>query len=188
MTDREQWKTAASGLRSAAIVLTGCMAAFLMVLWSARAYQQPRVRAMLSGYLEAPRDLIPLAQVLSPEPGIRVSPRTDPETADFIAVDLNASRCGARTSVAFLYGDPARRPYDRSFAVRRQPGDAGLTHIFMPIYDGFGRLEFSDAPLGCLEGVYRVRDPRQFGMLLEAMLPPGWRRQPLYQRLDDGGL
>jgi len=185
ISDRERWRTVVSGLGNAAIVLIGCMAAFLVVLWAARAYQQPRVRAMLGAYLEAPRAQIPLAQVLSPEPGIRVSPHTDPETADFIAVDLNASRCGDQTTVAFRYADPARRPYERSFAVRSQPAEAGLTHIFMPIYDGFRRLEFSDAPPGCIDGVYRVRDLRQFSMLLEAMLPPGWKRQALYQRLDD---
>ena len=55
----------------------------------------------------------------------------------------------------------------------------------MPIYDGFGRIEFSDAPEGCVEGVYRVRNPAQFGMLLEVMLSPGWRQQPLYQRLGE---
>jgi hypothetical protein len=166
------------------MVLTGCMAAFLVVLWTARAYQQPTVRGMLSRYLEAPRDQIPLAQVLSSEPRIRVSPHTDPETADLVAVDVNASRCGERTTVAFRYGDPARKGFERSFVVGRRSAGPGLTHIFMPIYKGFQRLEVYDAPPGCVDGVYRVRKPEQFTMLLEAILPPEWKREPLYQRLD----
>jgi len=60
---------------------------------------------------------------------------------------------------------------------------AGLTEIFMPIYDGFRRIELSDAPPGCVDGVYRIRDARKFPLLLEATLTPGWRRMPLFQRL-----
>ena len=40
---------------------------------------------------------------------------------------------------------------------------------------------------GCVDGVYRVRNPARFPMLLEVMLPPGWRHQPLYQRLGRAG-
>jgi hypothetical protein len=57
------------------------------------------------------------------------------------------------------------------------------THL-RSIYDGFRDLEFSDAPPGCVEGVYRVREPGRFSLLLEVMLGPGWRRAPLYQRLS----
>jgi hypothetical protein len=184
ITDRGRWTAARSGLRGAAVVLIGCAAAFLLVLWSARAYQQPEVRAMLSAYLGAPRDPIPLSQVLSADPRIRVSPHTDPETADFVAVDLDEARCGEHTTVAFRYGDPARRAYERSFAVRREPAKEGLTHIFMPVYDGFSRLDFVDAPTGCVDGVYRVRQPQQFPLLLEAVLTPDWKHEPMYQRLD----
>jgi hypothetical protein len=35
--------------------------------------------------------------------------------------------------------------------------------------------------------VSRVRNPEQFSLLLEAVLPPGWRDQPLYQRLGSVG-
>ena len=56
----------------------------------------------------------------------------------------------------------------------------------MPIYDGFHRLQFADAPPGCVDGIYRVREPERFPLLLEVMLRPGWRRAPLYQRLGGG--
>jgi hypothetical protein len=71
----------------------------------------------------------------------------------------------------------------RACSRSRDDGSRGLTHIFMPIYDGFDRLEFSDTPPGCVDGVYRVREPGRFPMLLEVLLRPGWRRAPLYQRL-----
>lgn len=176
------WRRAVAALARGACVLTAVALLLVLVLRVARAYQQPIARSMLAAYLAAPKDQIPLPQVFSDDQRVRTAPKTDPETADFIIVDVNASACGAHPTVAFSYNDP-RRPYGRLFAVDRQTGP-GLTHILMPIYGGFRRLEFGDAPPGCVDGVYRVRDVSRFSMLLEAMLPPDWRRQPLYQRLD----
>jgi len=142
----------------------------------------------LGSYLAAPRVEVESRPASGEsEVPVRVSPHTDPETADFVAVDINGSQCGAHPTVAFRYADAARRAYSRVFHVERS-GDPGLTHIFMPIYDGFGGLEFSDSPSGCVEGVYRVREPAQFPLLLEVMLRPGWRRAPLYQRLTEFGI
>jgi len=177
--------TLVAGFR-AAVVLAVCAAVLTLALWTTRAYQQRAIRTMLGEYLSAPREQIPSADVFSSAPGIRVSPHSDPETADFIAVDLNGSRCGERTTVTFRYEEP-RRPYGRSFALTRESREPGLTHIFMPVYDKFQRIDFSDAPEGCVDGVYRVRNPGRFPMLLEVMLPPGWRQQPLYQRLGRAG-
>jgi hypothetical protein len=178
--------TRAIALRSAvrsACTLTACFIVLVVVLWAARAYQQPGMRSLLNEYVTASREPIPLAQVLSSVPAIRVSPHTDPETADFIAVDLNGSLCGPHAAVAFRYEEGPRRPYGRSFDVPAGARAAGLTEIFMPIYDGFRRIELSDAPPGCVDGVYRIRDARKFPLLLEATLTPGWRRMPLFQRL-----
>ena len=79
--------------------------------------------------------------------------------------------------------ETARRAYSRVFSLPRD-ATPGLTQIFMPIYDGFRRLEFSDVAPGCIDGVYRVREPARFTLLLEVMLRPGWRRAPLYKQLD----
>ena len=46
-----------------------------------------------------------------------------------------------------------------------------------------GGLAFVDAPNGCVVAVDRVRDASRFPMLLEVVLPPGWKSAPLYQRL-----
>jgi hypothetical protein len=179
------WRAIAAPVARTAMLLTGCLAVLVLALWAARAYQQAAAQSLLGSYLAAGREQLPLAQVLSPgsEPAIRVSPHTDPETADFIAVDLNGSRCGEHAAVAFRYDEKSRRAYSRVFVVPRDDGSRGLTHIFMPIYGGFERLEFSDTPPGCVDGVYRVREPGRFPLLLEVLLRPGWRRAPLYQRL-----
>ena len=166
----------------AAGVLSACVIALAAALWAARAYQQPKVQSLLGEYLAAPREPVPLANGVSLESGVRVAPYTDPETADFIAVDINGSACGEHPTVTFRYDD-TRRAYGRSFEVPRHSDVDGLSHIFMPIYDRFQRLEFADAPPGCVVGVYRVRDSRRFPLLLEVLLRPGWRREPLYQRL-----
>ena len=179
------WRTtAASGLR-AAVVLMGCVAVLVLMLWAARTYQQAAARSLLGSYVAAGREQLALPEAWSggSEPAIRVSPHTDPETADFIALDLNGSRCGEHSTVAFRYDENTRRAYARVFEVRRDPEPRGLTQIFMPIYDGFRRIEFANTPAGCVDGVYRVREPGQFALLLEVMLRPGWRRAPLYQRL-----
>jgi hypothetical protein len=188
-TRPQVWRTAAAPLLRAGIVLTGCFAVLMLMLWAARMYQQAAAQSLLGSYLTAGREQLPLAGILSAEsePAIRVAQHTDPETADFIVVDLNASRCGEHATVAFRYDRDARRAYSRVFEIPRDDASVGLTHIFMPIYDGFHRLEFSDAPPGCVDGVYRVREPGQFPLLLEVVLRPGWRRAPLYQRLHATG-
>ena len=172
-------------LRRAIVVLTGCVAVLVSTLWAARAYQQTSVRSLVAGYLAAAREPLNVGQAQSARSPsvVRITPHTDPETADVIAVDLNGSKCGAHTSVAFRYDDSTRRAYSRVFDVRGEVDQHDLTHIFMPIYDGFERLDFTDAPPGCVDGVYRVREPGRFSLLLEVMLRPGWRRAPFYQRL-----
>ena len=75
-----------------------------------------------------------------------------------------------------------RREFSRRFVVHRTNVD-GTTRIFMPVYDDFQTIELSDTGPGCVGGIYRVRNPGQFTVLLEAILPPRWESLPLYQRL-----
>ena len=182
---RERGRRAAvqSAMRGVALV-AACAAVALAALWAARLYQQPRIRGMLNAYVAAPRDAIPRARLDSADQGVRVAPHTDPETADVIVVDVRPAACRETSAVAFRYDD-ARRPYGRVFPIPPVAQEDGLTEIFMPIYDGFGRLDLVDAPEGCVDGVYRLRDPRPFPMLLEARLDPGWRRRPLYQQFAE---
>ena len=183
-----QWDVIRSGAGRAALVLAATAAGLVVLLWGSRAYQQVAVRSLFARYNAAPKDEIPLDHVLSAGHGgtLRAAPRTDPETADYLLVEMNTWRCGEHPAVAFRYGPPARKDFSRTFTPTpdrsRDP-----TRIFMPVYDGFDRIDFSDLRPGCLGGVYRLRDPGQFPLLLEVMLPPDWRQRPLYQRLGGAG-
>ena len=168
--------------RRAALVLTASVAVLVLALAAIRVYQQNAARALIAGYVAADREPIARdprdAGAYAP---LRVAPHTDPETADFISVDIDRARCGDHATASFAF-EPSRRAYSRVFDISRTT-EVGVSQIFMPIYDGFARLAFADAPDGCIAGVYRMRDVHRFGLLLEAMLAPGWKHQPLYQRL-----
>ena len=166
--------------RRAIVAATLCVAALALALAAIRVYQQNVARTLISSYVGADREPIARAPDGSYAP-IRVAPHTDPETADFIAVDVDRARCGEHATASFEF-EPARRAYSRVFDIGRTT-ESGLTEILMPIYDGFSRLAFGDASERCVVGVYRVRNARRFGLLLEAELAPGWKHQPLYQRL-----
>jgi hypothetical protein len=168
-----------------ALAVVGFSAAGMIVLlWTARLYQGVVVRSLFETYLVAPRNEIPFREALS-EAVVPVMPppaRTDPETADFLDVSLNAWRCRPDSSVSFRYADAVRKDYGRVFTVPRVEDRRELTHIFMPVYDGFQGIVFSDASPGCIDGVYRLRTEGQ-PLLLETVLSPGWQKAPLYQRL-----
>lgn len=170
-------------------VLAGGFAVLVAILWIARAYQQATVGPLLESYLSAPKDEIPLAEVLSGSgrSALRSSLHSDPETADFLEVDLNRWRCGDRPVVTFRYGADyaTRKAFSRSFVLARDDSPA-VTRIFMPVYDLFQGIDFSDASPGCIDGVYRLHDMNE-PMLLEVVLSPGWRRAPLYQQLITPG-
>ena len=173
-----------SSLTRAVGVLASTAALLVIALAAARAYQQRAARTLLAEYEAAPREAIAFDGAGSR--AARAAPHTDPETADFIAVDVDGTRCGDRAVVAFRYDEP-RRAYSREFPVEARARAAGLTEIYMPIYDNFARVEFANAPAGCVAGLSRVRGADRFGLLLEAELTPGWRRAPLYQRLAAAG-
>lgn len=176
-----------SSIMRAALFLAASASALVLTLWVARVYQQVAARSLLRSYLAAPKEQIPIDATLPgmPQPIARTSPGTDPETADFLEVDLNEWRCGGRPEVTFLY-DSARLEFSRTFVVPPQADILAPNHIFMPVYDGFQAIELSDTRPGCLAGVYRVRNAGQFSILLEAALPPRWESMPLYQRFLTG--
>src|SRR6185436_16302895 len=105
---------------------------------------------------------------------LRPSPHSDPETADFLEVDLNRWRCGDRPVVTFRYGADyaTRKAFSRSFVLDRDDSPT-VTRIFMPVYDLFQGIDFSDARPGCIDGIYRLHDMNE-PMLLEVVLSPGW--------------
>jgi len=183
-----RWDAIRAGARRATLVIAATAAGLVVLLWGSRAYQQVAARSLFTRYNAAPKDEISLDRVLSAsdEATLRAAPRTDPETADYLLVEMNTWRCGERPAVTFRYGPPARKDFSRTFTPPRELS-RDPTRIFMPVYDGFDRIDFSDLRPGCLGGVYRLRDPGQFPLLLEVMLPPDWRQRPLYQQLGGAG-
>jgi hypothetical protein len=101
-----------------------------------------------------------------------------------MVVTLNAWRCADGASVTFRY-DKAF-PYDdfsRTFKLAQRSPHQQPTRIFAPIYRNFIGVEFSDTHPGCVGTVSRVRDLRNFSLLLPVVLPPRWERESLFQRL-----
>jgi hypothetical protein len=181
---RERLPGTMASVRRAALLLAVSAAVLTLALTTARVYQQRAARTLLRSYIAAPREPIPIEDMLpgTPHPVPRASPHTDPETADFLEVDVNGWHCGDAPAVTFRYNRATRKEFSRRFVVHRTNVD-GTTRIFMPVYDDFQTIELSDTGPGCVGGIYRVRNPGQFTVLLEAILPPRWESLPLYQRL-----
>jgi len=175
--------------RRGAILLAGCGGALILTLWAARAYQQASVRRLFGGYLAADKVPLPLPLTEPPdtlEPIPRASAAaTDPETADFLEVDVNRWRCGDNPTITFRY-QATRAEFSPTFTVPRSDRRAP-TRILSPIYNGFRGIELSDTRPGCVDGAYRVGHQGQFLLMPEVVLTPGWQQVPLYQRLRGWG-
>jgi hypothetical protein len=180
-------RVSASAAMRAALVLAGCALGLTMTLWVARGYQQRAARSLLEAYVAAPRDEISIdSPRRTVHPVGRLPHVTDPETAELLEVDINGWRCSDHSMIAFRYNPETRRAFSRIFPARRGLGQAenyGPTHIFMPVYNDFQGIDLSGTSPGCVGGVYRVRNPEQLAVMLEAVLPPRWEHMALYQRL-----
>jgi len=176
-------------VRSAAVALAGLAALLAAALWGARAYQQESARRTFETYLAAPKDEVPLSEV--PAGALHGVPRTatgtDPETADFLQIDVNRWLCGDASSITLRYDQSIRREFARRFAVTRDDSVRAPTRILTPVYDHFQGIELSDVPAGCVQAVYRARYPRDIRLMLEVVLPPRWRNSTLYQRFGEVG-
>jgi hypothetical protein len=170
-------------------VFGGSIAVLALVLWVARAQQRPTARTLFESYLAAGKDEIPqdVAFESMPRGVLRTSTGSRQERAEFLAVDVNGWRCDGDTTVTFRYDKAIRPTFSRRFTVPRNADMAEPTHIFTPVYRGFQALELSTAKPGCVDGVYRVRDPDAIPLMLEVMLPPRWRKMSLYQQFGEVG-
>jgi len=167
----------AAGLRRAATL--GFAAAVLIAgsMGLLRWYQERVVTELLSSYLAASWIPLDSAQGALPE----IEPKAWPQ---YLAVDLDQSRCLAEPKVTFRY-DPNTPDGDlsRSVTVHRRSHAVGVTRILQPVFEHYRSLEFSEATPGCVVGTYRLADLHRFPLLLGATLPPNWTAQPLHQRL-----
>jgi hypothetical protein len=163
--------------RATAIVMIPGAIVFGALLVGARWYQTRQAVRLFSGYIAA--DKVRLDNPATPLSRIDTS-----EWPQFVEVDLDERACGPRPAVTFRY-DPAFPDGDftRTMTVERPAAVAGTTRIFLPVFERFAGLRFSDARPGCVLGAYRFANLKAFPLLLGATLPPDWASRPLYQRL-----
>ena len=191
------WKTArsqtvdvaavrAAGIRMAA--MAGCAAVIIVLpVLTLRAYQTMRVKSLLSSYIAAPKTAL---QAPPAVPGVEAgavffaSRNIGPFDGDLIEVELDRQRCGAAADVTFKY-DPAfpSSDFTRAVAVPHGSGSAGVTRVFLAVFEHFDGVQVPASMAACVAGVYRVADPRAFDLIVDATLPPEWERLPLYQTL-----
>ena len=177
-----------ASLGRSALVVTGCFAALFLALWIARWYQQSALAPLMQQYADASFDDVITrkgpgnVQIVRPTG----APQTDPETADLIAVELNAAECPAGSRLSFVY-DRAHQGFARDMPIERTASRMP-TRVFLPVFAGFQGVSVPDAPEGCLAGVQRARHPQQFTLMPKVVLRPGWEDQPLYQSLKGWGI
>jgi hypothetical protein len=174
-------------LRRAALVMGGTFAALVAVLWLARWYQSEQMDGLIQQYANAQTDEVVTEKTAAGV--VRVpsaKPRTDPETADLIEVDVNEWQCPKETQLKFVY-DPSHIGFARDIDLRTDlPHTA--TRILLPVYATFQGVSVGNAPAGCLAGVYRVEHPERFALMPKVTLRPGRDDQPLYQSLSGWGI
>jgi len=184
-----RWRAMADRIRSGyawrrgAAVLAAAAAGLLIVLWTARGYQQRQVVRLFQQYVDAPREALRVNQTSPTTHAVPLSRRADadPMPAAMLEIDLDRSHCSADTIVTTRYRAP-----NNEFGHRMTAGgsSAGLTRVFEPVFGGFDALVFERAAPRCVAGVYRMIAPERIPLLLSVRLEDGWKRRPLYQRLN----
>ena len=150
-----------------------CAGALRSVRW----YQARTAQQLFEAYIAAPKTA--LQDPAGPLQDI--APLAWPQ---FIEVDVNQAACTARPTVTFRYARlPGEDDLTRAITIDQPAGSAGVTRIFLPVFQQFAGLDYSDARPGCVVGAYRFTDLVPFPILLGVTLPPDWRTLPLYQRL-----
>lgn len=171
------WPSAGVFWRQAATVVLPALLAFVGLIVGARFYQQHQARQLFNAYLQAAKDRVP-------DPATRLTSIAAGDWPQYLEVDFDQSACGPRPAVTFRY-DPsdADGDFTRTMVIDSRSAAAGPTRIFLPVFESFTGLEFSDTRPGCVQGVYRFSDLPPFPLLLGATLPPEWESLPLYARL-----
>jgi hypothetical protein len=166
-------------------------------LAAARMYQQRHVRALMQGYVDAPRDRLPVESV---ETGTRTllrtvtlwsdrDPRMDVNTQYVVARFSPATCPVVRLPVTFRYTVLEGQPdFSMESVITFLPPSP--VEIFFPAYDVAGKSRFDGVELSrgferCVEEVTRVRNLDPLPMLVNLTLTPGWQQSALYQRLAE---
>lgn len=165
------------------------LAIILLPLITLRWYQQRQATSLFTAYIQTPREPILTGAVTEDGHYVVLQPTIERPTeflTQFVEVDLNSNSCARTAAVTFRY-DPAfpNEDFTRTVSIDHALASAGVTRIFIVLYERFRAVEFSGVQPGCILGVYRLVGLRSLPVLLDATLRPGWERLPLYQRLAD---
>ncbi len=173
------WRPLARRAGMACAVAAGVAIVCAGALQTMRWYQSRNARQLFDAYIAAPKvTLTDADRALS-----GIAPLDWPQ---FLEVDVNAAACAPGSSVTFRYTPkPMIDDFTRTMVIPAGTDATGVTRIFLPVFEHFDGLTFSDARPGCVAGVYRFADVTRFPLLLGATLPPDWRSLPLHQRLAD---
>lgn len=212
---RHVGRAALQMLSGPALAVGLVLAAAVGVLWMLREVQTSRVRALLSAYgaaREAPLHATRVAEgagrVLVATVG--TAPGPWPRVMSVLAMRLGGASCDrAEVVVRILYApDEPYHDYSRELTVPIGPGSD--TRVFVPVFGleepeadtpprspapvpersrtavRFLGLELDQRDVPCLAGLAQIVDDSNLTVPLLAVLPEGWHRQPLYQRLNAG--
>jgi len=184
-------------------LVAALIVAVVATVTAGRLIQEPRVRALIDGYIAAPTAAVQSQVVTLPNDQARLSidlftppiGRDDVQEA-VVKADLDFDRCGRSTPVTatFRYIDTDPRlavDFSRTTTLD-YPGRAG-THVFLPVYllerDGVvvSRFVGVDVPASFADCVRlsRVRDPGSLAMIVPVTVEPDWSRK-LYERVRFG--
>jgi hypothetical protein len=176
-----------AAFRRAALVLGGCAAALWMALVIARLYQARSMAPLMQQYATSDVERVD-SQIVDSVYRVPVASdrKTDPETADLIAIDLNEWQCPPDSKLTFVY-DRSHPGFGPEIRLRRDLAPM-KTRVFVPVYANFQGVTVGSAAPGCLAGVYRAQHGERFTLMPQVTLRPGWENAPLYQSLVGWGL
>lgn len=195
-------------IRGAALVWIALAVVLAAPLWLLRQYQQRHVSAILTRYLALDRvpldrEAVPagtgLVRIEGPARSEMLEPGgpSDSVRSEYLVAEFAAGACEVfKLDVTFRYrsaGDIV--DFSRTMQVRPPLAAGAVQRVFFPAYFhrgeeggighyGLAGIEMPEVASACLSGLYRVRDVRGLGLLLDLNLPPGWEQATLFQTID----
>jgi len=195
VTLAEAWARHGRRTRQSATMIAALVCVALFALGVARIIQRPRVEALFEKYANAVEEPIEV-QSATAEPGsVRLTPRVfEPSTqaARFqqamLVLNVTAT-CESSGPVHVRYqGTEKELDFSHDVTV---PFAAG-TRAFVPVYSieradgrvsGFADVVVPASSASCVR-LSRAREIERSPVMLDAVLPSDWRKQPLHERVS----
>ena len=190
-------------LLRAAIGVVGLLVVLAVALAALRIVQVRSVRTLITQYLAAPTEEIPVERQDGSIVPVRWQPRDygrapEHRGSDLVVVTLDASHCGGTGPVTLMvrYDVDTRdggHDVSTSFTLARPEVGAAPTRVFVPVFWAgiqdhtilrFSGFEVTGAPTTCVGHVARVIDGASLPLWLEMQVPPDWSTHRLYQSIE----